>query len=123
GDDVFATWLGRDRAAGHARDARWERRIDRRLGSGRDRVRWRDRIVALRLVYDDGVAVESLVGEELRRLPEVDDREEQLAVVLFDARAAADDLFELGHRRDVLIEHDDLAGARVDARREELRRG
>ena len=38
-----------------------------------------------------------------------------LAVLLIDARAATDDLLELGHGLDALVEHNQLAGLCVNA--------
>jgi hypothetical protein len=51
----------------------------------------------------------------------VDDREEKLSEVLVDACTAADDLLELGHRLDVLVERDDFACLRVDTGRQKFR--
>ena len=86
-------------------------------------LRWRrrDRLARLRLEDDLGLAVERRVGEELGGLLEVEDREPELAGLLVDARAAADDLLELDHRLDALVEDDDLAGLRVHAGGEQLR--
>ena len=82
-------------------------------------VRRRYRIVLARLVDLDRLAVEVGIGEVVGRLPEVDQREVVLLGVLVDARAAADDLLELGHRADFAVEHDEAAGLRVDAGREQ----
>ena len=54
---------------------------------------------------------------------EVHDGEVELAVVLVDAGAAADDLLELGHRVDAPVEHDELAGLGIDAGGHQLRGG
>jgi hypothetical protein len=51
---------------------------------------------------------------------EVHDGEVELVVVLADARAASDDLLELGHGVDGLIQHDELAGFRIDAGGQQL---
>ena len=67
------------------------------------------------------IAVEVRVGEQRGGPLEVHDGEEELVVVLVDARAAADDLLELGHRLDALVEHDQLAGLRIDAGGHQLR--
>ena len=48
---------------------------------------------------------------------------EQLAVIVADARAATDDLLELGHRVDDPHQHDVLHGRSIDAGGEQLRRG
>ena len=73
------------------------------------------------LVDLHGIAVEVRIGEERGRPLEIHDGEEELAVVLVDARAAADDLLELGHRGDAPVEHDQLAGLRIDAGGHQLR--
>ena len=71
-----------------------------------------------------GIAVEFRVGEMARgRAGVVEDVEEELAVVLAHARAAPDDLLELGHRADDADEHDVLDHRRVDAGGEKLRGG
>ena len=56
------------------------------------------------------VAIEGRVGKQGRCPAKIHDGEEQLAVVLVDAGAATDDLFELGHRGDALVEDDQVAG-------------
>ena len=57
------------------------------------------------------------------RAAEVDQREVELLGVLVDAGAAPDDLLELGHRADRAVEHDQPAGLRIDAGREQPRGG
>ena len=57
------------------------------------------------------------------RAAEVDQREVELLGVLMDAGAAPDDLLELGHRADLAVEHDQAAGLRIDAGREQPRGG
>ena len=57
------------------------------------------------------------------RAPEVDQGEVELLRVLVHAGAAPDDLLELGHRADLAIEHDQPAGLRIDAGREQARGG
>src|SRR6266540_6727063 len=70
----------------------------------------------LLLGQPDRVAVEGGVGEQPgRRSRVVDDVEPELAVVVAHARAAADDLLELGHGADHTGEHHVLAGGHVDA--------
>lgn len=69
---------------------------------------------------DDGLAIEIRITEELSRLLEIHDREEELVVVLIDAGPTPDDLFEHGHRVDGAIQHDELAGLRIDAGRQKL---
>ena len=68
------------------------------------------------------LAVEAGVGEQARGVAEVQDGEVQLAVLLVDARAAPDDLLELGHAllTEEVVEYDDLAGLAVHACGEEL---
>ena len=62
---------------------------------------------ALRL--DGRIAVEVGIGEQAGgRAGVVEDVEVELAVVVPDARAAADDLLELGHRVDDPRQHDVL---------------
>ena len=53
---------------------------------------------------------------------EVHDCEEELVVVFIDPRAASDDLLEFGHRPDLAIKNDELAGLRIDASRHQARR-
>ena len=56
---------------------------------------------------EGGIAVEGRVGEVARGgAGVVEDVEPELAVIIPDARAAPDDLLELGHRLDGLVEHD-----------------
>ena len=71
----------------------------------------------------DRIAVEVRIGEQPRgRAGVVDDVEPELAVVVADARAAPDDLLEFAHRADDAREHDVLAGRRINAGRQQLRR-
>ena len=63
----------------------------------------------------DGFAVEGGITEEAGGVAEVHDGEVAFAEVFADAGAAADDLFELGHGVDVLIEHNQMAGLGIDA--------
>ena len=97
--DVVAPWRSRLVSAG----ANGWRRIDDGAASAArpHRVRWivrrDDGVVRAGLVDLDGIAVEVGVGEQLGGPLEVHDGEEELAVVLVDAGAAADDLLELGH--------------------------
>ena len=86
-------------------------------------VRRNRRLVGPRLVDLHRVAVEVRVGKERGGPLEVHDGEEELVVVLVDARAAADDLLELGHRVDAPVEHDELAGLGIDAGGHQLRGG
>ena len=70
------------------------------------------------------IAVEVRIGEQPRgRAGVVEDVEPELAVVVADPGAAADDLLELAHRADDARQHDVLAGRRVDAGRQQLRGG
>ena len=80
-------------------------------------------VVLAGFLHADGIAVEVLVREERGHVSEVHDREVVLAEVLVDAGAATDDLLELGHRADVRVEDDELAGLCIDAGGHELRRG
>lgn len=72
-------------------------------------------------VLDEG-AVPVGVDEEARDAAEVHDDEAALALVVAQARAAADDLLEHRHRGDVLVEDDEPHHLAVDAGREQLRR-
>lgn len=72
-------------------------------------------------VLDDG-AVPVGVGEESRDAAEVHDDEAALALVVAQARAAADNLLEHRHRGDVLVEGDETHHLAVDTGREQLRR-
>ena len=67
-------------------------------------------------------AVEIRVGELGRDVAEVEDVEEELALGGVDARSASDHLLELGHRLDLLVEHDKTAGLAVHAGFEEFTR-
>ena len=89
----------------------------------RRRVGRHHRVVRARLVDLHRLAVEVRIREVVRRLPEVDQREVVLVRVLVDARAAADDLLELGHRADFAVERDHAARLHVHAGREQARRG
>ena len=124
--DVILTWLGLQLAS--ARSIR-----GRRLADGRRVVRRSSPTPVARLAEPADssglglvdlhrVAVEVRVGEERGGPLEVHDGEEELVVVLVDARAAADDLLELGHRLDALVEHDQLAGLGIDAGGHQLAR-
>ena len=64
--------------------------------------------------------VEVWIGEMARRPTKIHQREEELPGVLVHARAAPDDLLELGHRPDLAIKHDQAAGLRIDARGQQL---
>ena len=55
------------------------------------------------------------VGEEAGGPFEIHDREPGFAVVLQDARATTDDLFEGGHRLDALVQDNEFAGLGIDA--------
>ena len=93
---------------------------------GRSSLSSRGFAVVVDLLFGDQrrIAVEIRVGKQpCGRAGVVEDVEEQLAVVVADAGAAADDLLELGHRADDARQHDVLAGRRIDAGREQLRRG
>ena len=80
-------------------------------------------IALARLVNLHRLAVEVRIGEMAGRAAEVDQREVELLGVLVDAGAAPDDLLELGHRADLAVEHDQAAGLRIDAGREQPRGG
>ena len=62
------------------------------------------------------VAIKIRVDKQFGGLFEIDDGEEVLVVIFVDARATANDLLELGHRLDALIQHDELAGLGIHAR-------
>ncbi|MNF66855.1 hypothetical protein D3C84_486540 [compost metagenome] len=80
------------------------------------RIVWRyGGVVTVGCVDHHRVAVEGRVGKQLGGLFEVHDGEPVLAVVFVNASAATDDLLELGHRFDVLVEHNQLAGLSIDA--------
>ena len=82
-------------------------------------VGWDRSFIRAGLVDLDGITVKIRVRKERGRLPEIHDREEELAVVLVDAGAAADDLLELGHGPDAPVEDDEMAGLGIDARAHE----
>ena len=91
---------------------------------GRQRVVGRrDGIAFARLVNLHRLAVEIRVGEMAGGAAEVDQGEIELAGVLVHAGAPADDLLELGHRADLAVEHDQPAGLRIDAGRQQPRGG
>ncbi len=81
-----------------------------------------DRIIGAGFIDLHWLAVEVRVGEKLGGLLEVHDGEVELAVVLVDPGAAADDLLELGHRLDALVQHDELAGLGIHAGGHQLAR-
>src|SRR4029450_6705061 len=73
--------------------------------------------------YQRRVAVEVWIREHAgRRTGVVKDVEPQLAVVIPDAGATTNDLFEIGHRADDTGKHDVLARGGVHTRRKELGR-
>ena len=78
-------------------------------------VRRHGRLVRPGFVDLHRIAVEIGVGKQRGGPLEVHDGEEELVVVLVDARAAADDLLELGHGVDAAVEHDEVAGLGIDA--------
>ena len=80
-------------------------------------------VVHRHLGHDGRVAVELGVGEEAGGLGEVEDVEEELAVVVPEPGAATDDLLELHDGIDDAGKDDVLAGRGVHARREQLGRG
>ena len=80
-------------------------------------VRRCDGVVLARLVDLDRLAIEVRIGEMAGRLAEIKQGEVILLGVLVNARAAAHDLLELGHRPDRAVEHDQAAGLGVHARR------
>ncbi len=87
----------------------WCFRIE--LGAiGIARIWWNDGIVRRWFIDLHRIAIEGRIREQCSRALEIHDREKKLVVVLIDARAAPDDLLELGHRVDVLIEHNQMAG-------------
>ena len=62
------------------------------------------------------------IGKHARgRAGVIDDVEPELAVVVAQARAAADDLLELAHGPDDAGQHDVLAGRRINTGRQQLR--
>ena len=80
--------------------------------------------VNLLLGGEGGVAVEGRVGEVAGGgAGVVEDVEAELAVVVADAGAAADDLLELDHGVDQAHQHDVAAGGGVEAGGQELGRG
>ena len=122
-------------AAGRERDVRrlainddllvgWRRRHrilvrgDRGLVLGRG-----DRIVVAGLVNLHRLAVELRIGEVVGGAAKIHQREVELLGVFMHAGAAADDLLELRHRPHGAVEHDQPAGLRVDAGRQQPRRG
>src|SRR5690606_25112616 len=85
---------------------------------------WRKRWLARAWLIDlDGIAVESRIGEQLGRFLEVENGEPVLVEVFIYARPATDDLLELGHGLDTLIQHNKLAGLGIDARGHQLGSG
>ena len=81
------------------------------------------RIVRAGFVDLHRFAVKGGIGKEGGGPLEVHDGEVELAVLLVDAGAAADDLLELGHGVDALVEHDQVAGLGVHPGGHELRGG
>jgi hypothetical protein len=82
---------------------------------------WRHhRFIRLGFVDHHRFAIEIRVGEQAGGALEVHDGEVELLVVLAQAGATADDLFELGHRVDVLVQHDELAGLGINAGGQQL---
>lgn len=79
-----------------------------------------DGILVPRLVNLHRITVEIWVRKEGGRPPEVHDGEEEFVVVLPDPCAAPDDLLELRHRGDSLVEHDEPAGLGIDSGGHEL---
>ncbi|MNG85936.1 hypothetical protein D3C85_821590 [compost metagenome] len=61
------------------------------------------------------LAVETGIGKQLGSLLEVENGKPKLAVLVVDTGATADDLLELGHGLDVLVQHHQLAGFGIDA--------
>src|SRR5690348_819102 len=78
-------------------------------------LRWHRRLAGIGLIDLHRIAIEGRIGEQLGGFLEIHDGEPVLVVVLVDTRTAADDLLELGHRLDVLVENDQLAGLRIHA--------
>ena len=76
----------------------------------------------MRLVHLHRVAIKIGVGKVVGRTFEIEDGEPGLAKVFAQTCATADDLLEQGHRADVLIQHDEFAGLRVNAGAHKLRR-
>ena len=74
-----------------------------------------DETGAERSNYYKGDVIEVFVREMVGGPAEVHQREVELLRALMDARAAADDLLEFGHRADRAVEHDQPAGLRIDA--------
>ena len=71
-----------------------------------------------------GIAVEGRVGKIARgRTGVIENVEPELAVVIAHARAAPDDLLELGHGIDETHKNDVAAGGRIEAGGEQLRGG
>ena len=93
------------------------------LAGWRHIVGRRDRVAFARLVNLHRIAVEIRVGEMAGRAAKVDQREIELLGILVHAGAAPDDLLELGHRANLAVEHDQAAGLRIDAGREQPRGG
>ena len=79
------------------------------------------RIIVLWLVDLHRITIEIRVREQRGRPLEVHDREKELVVIFVDARAATDDLLELRHGVDALVEHDQMACLGINAGRHELR--
>ena len=69
------------------------------------------------------LAVETRIGKQLGSLLEVENGEPELAVLVVDTGATADDLLELGHGLDVLVQHHQLAGLGIDASGHQLGSG
>ena len=80
-------------------------------------------VIWSRVVFANRITVESWVGKQLGGLLEIEDGEVELAEILPDARATPDDLLELGHRLDGLVQHDHPAGLCVHAGGHQLRGG
>ena len=90
--------------------------IDRRC------IVWRnDGVIFTGLVDLHRLAVEVGVGEVAGRATEINQREIKLLGVLMDARAASDDLLELGHGAHRAIQHDEAAGLGIHAGGEQPR--
>ncbi len=69
------------------------------------------------------LAVKIGVGKQISDIAEIQNRKEKLPILLFNAGTAPDDLFELRHRTDVAVQHNQLAGFGVDASGHQLRGG